>query len=288
MKKSLFILFSFLFFYAARSQQLYHDFEGTKVMSFGWYSGTLDSLVVNPAPNTVNNSANCARYIRDTVLYDNIKFYPDTKLLDITPYQNNSFQTPKIKMKVYSTAPIGTMLHLQLGTSLDNNYPTGSNSEFVAATTTKNAWEQVTFNFYQLTPGGLASPTDIDKLVFLFDPGDSTANDTIYIDDIIGPALANTAGIAAIAQLPPVRLFQNSPNPVRDGTRINFQMSTAGHVSLRVYDLLGNPVLSLVDQPMKSGSHSVPVPLENIPNGIYFYILKKDGVSQAMKMTVSR
>jgi hypothetical protein len=267
-------------------QQLYCDFEGTKVMNFGDRNGVLDSLAFNPLPNGINASPNCAKYTRnDTVQYDNFKIYPYTKMVDVTPYANNSFSTPKITMKLYSTAPAGTMIQLQLGSKTNNTYPAGVHSEYVAATTAQNAWQNITFNYWQSTPGSMTPPTAIDKMVILFNPSYFT-HDTIYIDDISGPNLL-PSGISKNEGIS-FKLFQNVPNPSKEQTAIKLQLNNPGYVTLRLYDMIGNLVSSLVEQNMPVGTHLIPVETANIPNGIYFYELKKDGASQTMKMIISK
>src|SRR5688572_25479472 len=92
------------------AQQMYCDFEANKVIVFGQRTGVLDSAFANPAPDTIDSSLFCAKYVRDTMsVYDFIKIYPDTTLTDVTPYTSNTQQTPKMKMKLYTTAPVGTM-----------------------------------------------------------------------------------------------------------------------------------------------------------------------------------
>jgi hypothetical protein len=287
MKHFSLLLFAVIFFQASKSQQLYNDFETPNIMSFGPYDGILDTSFANIFPNSVNSSVVCARYIRDTSLYDNIKIYPDTKMVDVSVYANNSFQTPKMKIKVYSTAPAGTFVQLQLGSKSDDTYPSGVHSEYLAATTVQYAWETLTFNYVSSPSGSTVASTNVNKMVLFFNTG-STVIDTFYIDDIIGPTQVMDVGLPSPQTAPHFKLYQNHPNPARENTHISFQVNTPGVVSLKLYDLIGKPVATLVNQQMKPGHYTIPVETENIPEGIYFYILKKEGVSQSMKMTISK
>lgn len=266
------------------AQQNYCDFEGTKVISFGDRTGFLDTMALNPAPNAINLSPNCAKYIRDTTLYDNFKINTSVKMADITPYANNTFSTPKITMKLYSSAPAGTLIQLQLGTSTNNTYPAGVHSEYIAATTAQHAWQNITFNYYQSPSGSTTPATAVDKMVIFF-RANSSVQDTIYIDDISGPPLVNT-GIAK-NESAAFKLYQNSPNPAKDRTTIKVQMNSSGPVSMKLYDMIGNLVMPLIDQNLSAGVHLIPVETANIPNGIYFYELKKEGTAQTMKMIIS-
>lgn len=94
--------------------------------------------------------------------------------------------------------------------------------------------------------------------------------------------------LPAVAPETAFKLFQNFPNPVKENTFIKLQLNTAGAVSLKIYDMLGNPVSTLLDQNMIPGVYSVEVETAHMPNGIYFYVLKKEELSQTMKMIISR
>jgi hypothetical protein len=270
----------------AQQVQTYFDFDGTKNAYFGFSSGIIDSMASNPGMNPVDSSWYCARYIRDTTFYDNFQIHPNSKLRDISNFESASMSAPKIMMKIYSTAPVGSQITLQLGSTSIDAYPAGVRSEYIAYTSVKNAWQDLQFSFYQVTPGGTVTPTNIDKLVFLFRP-ETYSSDTLYFDNLKGPTLS-PVGVPTIESMPGFKLYQNSPNPVKDNTHINFIINSPGEVSLKLYDMLGNPVSSLLEENLKAGSYSIPVVTDNIPNGIYFYVLKKEGSSKSMKMIISK
>lgn len=270
----------------AVGQQNYCDFEGNKTISFAFWNGSLDSMRANPASNLINGSANCARHIRDTATYDNIVILPYSKLMDVSPYTSTVIGTPKIKVKVYSTAPVGTQINIELGIRSNTTYPAGIHSVFSASTSTQRTWELLTLNYLQSPVGSSATATNIDKILFLFNPG-SHAKDTVYFDDITGPN-ETALGIEENESLSSFKLFQNKPNPAKDNTNIKFFLNSGGFVSMKLYDVLGKQIFNLLDQNMSPGMHSIPVEIENIPDGIYFYVLKKDGVTQTKKMIISK
>jgi hypothetical protein len=288
MKNLLLLFMPFAIALEVAAQQNYNDFEGAKYAYFGFYSGTLDSMSANPMIHPADSSAHCAKYVRDMgTLYDVLQIHPENKLVDVSNYASGAITAPKITMKVYSTAPVGSQIQLQLGASAVTSYPAGVHSEYIAVTTAQNAWQNISFNFSQVTPGGTIHPSYIDKIVLLFRPNSNTA-DTFYFDNLTGPAIAPVSVLTHEAP-PPFRLFQNTPNPAKELTHINFQLNTPGEVSLRLFDMLGNPIASLIDQnSMKAGSYSIPVETAGIPNGIYFYVLKKEGTTRSMKMIVSK
>ncbi|MGZ3931903.1 MAG: hypothetical protein ACXVP0_11160, partial [Bacteroidia bacterium] len=155
---------------AVSAQQNFNNFEGTKIASLAEWNGQMDTMHAVPAPNAVNSSTYCARYTRSTTAYDNFKFFPYGKLVDVTPYADNSTGAPKMTMKIYTSAPAGTYINLQLGVKSNTTYPAGIHSEYAAVTTAQNSWHTITFNFVQLTPGSTANPGNIDKVVLFFKP----------------------------------------------------------------------------------------------------------------------
>lgn len=172
----------------AFGQQVY-DLNGSQFQNFGPRNGKLDSLCVNPGVNDIHNSKQCAKYERkSTAKYDNIKIYLQGKLVDVTPYATYKGIPPKITMKIYSSAPVGTKVELQLGKKGNDNYPAGIHSQYEAVTTVQNAWEILTFTFSQIPQGSLIAPTEVDQITLLFSPNSSRA-DTYYFDDLTGPAL---------------------------------------------------------------------------------------------------
>lgn len=86
----------------------------------------------------------------------------------------------------------------------------------------------------------------------------------------------------------PFKLLQNFPNPARDITNIKVQVHCPGNISLRIYDMVGNLVYFLPEEHMQAGTYSLPVETANLPEGVYFYVVKRDSYSQTMKMVISR
>lgn len=285
MKKYLRLFFILFITSSSIAQQNYCNFEGIKFINFSWTAGPLDTLFPNPEPDSINSSPYCAKYIRDDDLWDNIKMYPYERLIDITPYANYTFQTPTIKMKLYTSAPPGTKMRLQLGQK-DFSYPAGVHSEYVAVTKVQYAWEQIIFYFNQTPSGSTAPPDDIDKIVFFFNYN-TTARDTIYFDDLTGPELL-IADVPIHDNEQDFLIYQNIPNPAQETTVISFQVNTPGLVSLKLYDMIGAQVASLDQGELKPGTYSIPLETKNLSDGIYFYSIIKDGISRSMKMIISK
>jgi len=86
----------------------------------------------------------------------------------------------------------------------------------------------------------------------------------------------------------PVRfgLAQNFPNPFNPITKINYSIEKAGSVTLKVYDVKGNEISSLVSSNKSAGSYSVDFNGENLSSGIYFYKLESAEKKEVRKMTL--
>jgi len=89
------------------------------------------------------------------------------------------------------------------------------------------------------------------------------------------------------------RLLANRPNPFHPSTTIYFELAGPGHAVLRVFDVAGREISTLVDRPLAAGRHQSPWNGRNdegnsVPSGVYFYQLNVDGAKQTRHMVLSR
>jgi lysophospholipase L1-like esterase len=85
-----------------------------------------------------------------------------------------------------------------------------------------------------------------------------------------------------------VVVASNLPNPFARSTTIRFRVSTAGIATLKVYDLLGREVETLLDGPVEPGERSVVWRAGEQPAGLYFCRLRAGGQAATRKMILSR
>ena len=83
-------------------------------------------------------------------------------------------------------------------------------------------------------------------------------------------------------------LYQNYPNPFNPTTTIEFQTADAGFVSLKVYNLLGQEVASLVNEVRPAGNYRVRFDASSLASGIYLYKLQSESLTRTMKMLLLR
>ena len=83
-------------------------------------------------------------------------------------------------------------------------------------------------------------------------------------------------------------LEQNYPNPFNPSTTIEFSIPKESFVTLKVYDLLGREVTSLVNKELQSGSYKTQLNASNLASGVYLYRLNANGITQTRKLTVMK
>jgi hypothetical protein len=88
-------------------------------------------------------------------------------------------------------------------------------------------------------------------------------------------------------------LYQNTPNPFNPVTVIRFDLARPGRLQLRIYDVAGRQVRTLVDEPMQTGIHEVAwdgrdESGQRVASGVYLYRLVADEVRQTRKLVVMK
>ena len=79
-------------------------------------------------------------------------------------------------------------------------------------------------------------------------------------------------------------LMQNYPNPFNPSTKITFQIPESGLVSLKIYDVLGIEIATLVNEEKNPGKYEVDFNASNLSSGIYFYTLRAGNFVSIKKM----
>ena len=271
------------------TDQLYDDYEGTRVLKYniavGRTSGGIMLDAANPHPDAVDGSAHVLHYTRSANQYD-VLFLNTTvaPLADITPFENG---TKKMTMKVYSTAP-GDVYQVTLqdsSVSLVNDYPKGRKSEYKATTTATNAWETLVFALAN-SPDPSVSVTSINQLVLLINPGKTVAGE-FFIDDWTGPRLTNYTPTAVRNQTTTAELVSIYPNPAHGVAHVPFTLKQGATVSVSVYDALGRRVAQPLDsQARAAGSHVVDVNTSRLTPGLYTCRLVVNGVTLSRQLNV--
>ena len=81
---------------------------------------------------------------------------------------------------------------------------------------------------------------------------------------------------------------QNFPNPFNPSTSINYSLGVSGNVMLKVYDITGKEVSTLVNQFQNAGVHSVSFDASKMNSGVYLYTISSGSFSQTRKMVLNK
>jgi hypothetical protein len=125
-----------------------------------------------------------------------------------------------------------------------------------------------------VTPGGRL------WVVYSSEESDSSQQ-MIFAQEILQLATA----VASQTERPPqqITLQQNEPNPFNPTTTIRFSLPQREHVTLKVFDVNGREVATLVEGEMAAGKHHVPFAPRDLAGGLYFYQLTAGKFSQTRK-----
>ncbi len=82
------------------------------------------------------------------------------------------------------------------------------------------------------------------------------------------------------------KLHQNYPNPFNPVTTISYQIKEQGLVQLKVYNLLGQEIVTLVNEVQSPGIYEALFDASNLPSGVYIYSLRANDFVQNSKMTL--
>jgi hypothetical protein len=140
--------------------------------------------------------------------------------------------------------------------------------------------------------------------VIRYDGGESDRAISIFVDTeekvyITGESRVNgsqTFGTIKYAQSPSdvqeinsetpasYLLQQNYPNPFNPSTKINYSIPAISFITLKVYDVLGNEVATLLNEEKPAGSYEVDFSASGLTSGIYFYKLTAGSFVETKKM----
>ncbi len=81
-------------------------------------------------------------------------------------------------------------------------------------------------------------------------------------------------------------LYQNYPNPFNPSTNLEFEISQLGFVTLKIYDMIGKEIMTLINTNLTPGTYKYKFDASSLPGGVYFYKLSSGNFSNTKKMVV--
>ncbi|HSD62241.1 MAG TPA: Omp28-related outer membrane protein [Ignavibacteriaceae bacterium] len=139
--------------------------------------------------------------------------------------------------------------------------------------------------------GGIRSDNSTSRVVYLGfgieQIADKALRDTIVARSfgwLTENVVVNTEGTKNIPYT--FSLDQNYPNPFNPSTKITYAISKTSHTTLKIFDVLGNEVTTLVNGEKQAGKYEVEFNASDLSSGVYFYQLQSGGLMQTRKMVV--
>ena len=136
-------------------------------------------------------------------------------------------------------------------------------------------WISVDIPLSQFQP--TVNLTEVFQLMF-------TGNGTIYLDNIYFSTMISDVREFPNSLPSDFVLEQNYPNPFNPSTNIRFSLPEANQVTLKVFDMLGQEVVTLVNEFINAGPYEVTFDASNLPTGIYTYSLTAGNFNSVKKM----
>jgi hypothetical protein len=136
--------------------------------------------------------------------------------------------------------------------------------------------------------GKLDGTLNLESLQFTFNPG-SPAIGKYYFDDL-RVVKKVTVGVEKQDGIVPDRfaMEQNYPNPFNPSTTISYQLPQSSFVTLKIYDILGKEVTTLVNENQAAGKYNVNFNANSLTSGIYIYKISAGSFSVSKKMMLMK
>lgn len=197
-----------------------------------------------------------------------------------------SIQTRSIPIDAYDeTLPVYTTFVSVLDTSnmvvsfFITQNPDYQNAIYVLRNNSANTPFVKILNGYKISPSIMIDQTD---MVWCIVSGDKPSVLTFSLNDPV--LLVNNAP----NYQPPstFSLSQNYPNPFNPVTKITFSLPRSAFTTLKIFDVLGHQIATLISNQLTAGSHSVNWDATNSPSGVYFCRLQSGNSAQTKKLVL--
>ncbi len=138
----------------------------------------------------------------------------------------------------------------------------------------------------------VAEPLTNLRIYAVIDPDNEVTNE-VHENNNLGwaPAIALglPTGVQTTEELPhEFTLYQSYPNPFNPIATIRFELPYSTKVSLKVFDMLGQEIETLIDEFKNAGNYSVQFSGSRLASGIYFYQLKTEAFIETKKMVLMK
>jgi len=225
--------------------------------------------------NIINSTANTSQYLKI------IRLLQDRGLIDIIGEQGHAFTTTVTAsvMKTNLDSLATTGLPIQI-TEMDIDGPTDAQQLSDYKRIFPTFWNHPAVEGITLwgwRPGLWRN----EQKAYLINSDNTERPALVWLREYVPASLSIHKLMAETPQS--YKLFSNYPNPFNPTTTINYQLPTASHLTIKVYNLLGQEVATLVDDVKQAGSHSVTFDGSGLAGGVYLYQLKAANYTETKK-----
>jgi N-acetylmuramoyl-L-alanine amidase len=137
-----------------------------------------------------------------------------------------------------------------------------------------------------LNTGYMVGPKNrFDSYQLTYDPVNGKRSSAIYIDELRMAEIGTPVKVEKLSEIPQQYLLkQNYPNPFNPSTKIAYSIPHGGFVNLKIYNILGKEICTLINENQESGTYTINWNAVNEPNGVYFARLNVAGKIYSIKM----
>ncbi len=112
--------------------------------------------------------------------------------------------------------------------------------------------------------------------------GDIAAIDAVKVTQVTSTGTEEAVDLPVTAY----KLWQNYPNPFNPATKIRYSLPSAGKVQLKIYNILSQEVMTLVNEFKSAGEHNIEFNAAALPSGVYFYRILSGNYNEVKKMVL--
>ena len=161
-----------------------------------------------------------------------------------------------------------------------------------------SVFDDVTYNYenklpynsiqYAVNTSGIGNNRTVKLVLAIIDNIGCTYSVANLIDasTIIPKAVRQEVGLGEKYNVTEYDLFQNYPNPFNPSTTIRYQIPEDGLVTLKIYDILGREVKTLVNEVKTKGRYEVTFDASSLASGLYIYEITSGSYKASKKMTL--
>jgi len=162
-----------------------------------------------------------------------------------------------------------------LDAKLERNGPPYENYSQIGLSLVSTQMQHYSFQFE------MQHPSDYEARV-MFNCGDD--NNDLYFDNVSLKEIVTSITEETDFIFTDYVLNNNYPNPFNPTTKISFSIAENGYTILKMYDVLGNEISTLIKKELVAGRYDVDFNASNLPSGIYFYRLSVNDFTNTKKM----